>query len=387
MSASASSAVFRVQELCDHILGFFDATGCAEDLKACALVSRTLSYSAQAQLFCDIILRVRNPHAAAVRLCSSLALSPHLTSSIRRLNVRVDLSILTTLSTISFCQLNELTLDRLIENTDHNTTHRVALLERDLIGLPSMRKVELIGHFVDFVSLDVMFSSPTLAVTELSFRDVLVFGDTGKLSGSKGRIQRPAVKSLKLVRSPSIEKWFIHPTCPFDFTHLVDVEIRLSMTDNLRQVLSSSCSSIERLTRRAEDAGDLDFSCLSALTCVHLATNDDDDSLRRSAASLLQVTAAPSLTNLIFEITSSKTDSLNLPNNLGAVALNIPSLRRFEIRIRRRIIEDQHRYALFENDAREVKSSMPSLSTGLLYITHYKLEGGEEISSIAGDNI
>ncbi|KAJ7235510.1 hypothetical protein C8J57DRAFT_1728589 [Mycena rebaudengoi] len=375
MSVSTSTAAVRLQELCDHILEFVNATGRIDDLKACALSSRNLSYSAQSHLFRDIILYNTGAHAAAVRLCSCLTVSPHLIPYIRRLTVRADPDILTSLSMISFSGLNELKLYTNQDTpTDRDAANRVASLVRDLIGLPSLRRVEMINPLAQFEDLEALFSSPTLAVTDLFFNTVLFMSSASGPSTLDRRIQRPAVKSLKLVHSPRLAEWFVHPGCPFDVSRLVDVDLYASMTDNLHEVLTSSGSSLERLKVDADGkpdtAAEISLHLFPALTYLHLTTNEE--SLEKVEAILSQIATPTPIDTVIVGILETDSETIEILQNLDPVVANLRSPRRFEIRLEP-YADDERFPRDMEMEGRRVKDCFPQIfAKGILCVTHYR---------------
>ncbi|KAJ7235525.1 hypothetical protein C8J57DRAFT_1724554 [Mycena rebaudengoi] len=299
MSVSTSTTVFRVQELCDHILEFDTKTGRDDDLKACAL---SVSESSP-------------PWHVAVYFCA-------------------DPDILALLSTISFSNLNEIKLIMNVDNCD--TAKGVSPLVRDLIGLPSLRRVEVSNLLAQCEDLEAMFSSPTLAVTELSFNFVRIVVPSSKPTRPGGQIQRPAVKYLKLMHSARL----------------------------------TEC--VKRLKMQAADAPEISLDSIPALTCLHLTT--EKKSLENIAAILSQITAATLINTAIVEMVVIEDEVVQILQNLDAVVASLSSLHRFEVRL------DCYEYELsargMEGVARRVKDCFPQVfSKGILCATHYRRGG------------
>ncbi|KAJ6494149.1 hypothetical protein DFH09DRAFT_1104292 [Mycena vulgaris] len=144
--------VFRIPELCDHIVENVALhSSSAADLKAIALVCQTLAIAAQSQIFRHIIVDPylpfrpshRNLNAAVSalhRLSAILTTSPHLLRFIHRLSIYAKPEILASASRIEFPVLQKLHLRFLDPKDPHEDA---LLLVRDLIGLPSIREVEI----------------------------------------------------------------------------------------------------------------------------------------------------------------------------------------------------------------------------------------------------
>ncbi|KAJ6603307.1 hypothetical protein DFH09DRAFT_392936 [Mycena vulgaris] len=212
-----AETIFSIQELCDHLAGHIashpDQTSHC-DLKSAALVCQTLCISAQAQLFRHVIITPlqflskrnaadaalsnspatssvfaarRTPAlaaAAAHRLSAVLAGSPHLARYIRQLDVFADPPIV---KSVSMIQLPALQKIRVWFNPREPAAEALHFA-RDLIGLPSIRDVELIDLALPvdlpFELFTSLFDTCTRHLESLTFTHVALPSGPSALSVS-----------------------------------------------------------------------------------------------------------------------------------------------------------------------------------------------------------
>ncbi|KAJ6600323.1 hypothetical protein DFH09DRAFT_1128042 [Mycena vulgaris] len=264
--------VLSIQELCDELARHIALSASSQgDLRSLALVSHMFCSSAQSQIFCDVNLEsTKAPHLPTIsiirRLAHLLATSPHLLRYIRHLTICADSEILKLLVTIRFPALRKIRI-RFTYNDDS------FLLARHLVGLPSIREVEIAYHcrtsLDDFASL---FETCTRSLDSLSFTNVVP--SSGPLAAG---VPLPGgepvqIKRLKLYDSFDLVHWFASPSCPFDFTHLAEVEIcDSSFTgDSVWPFLTSARLTMTRLRISGCLPLDVKLSDFAAMWCLEI---------------------------------------------------------------------------------------------------------------------
>jgi hypothetical protein len=265
--AVAANAVFRLQELCDEIVCHFTLHTSfglepQADLRSTALVCHTLCTSAQSQIFRHLDIGPRkfpidhghesSAHeagaSAARRLSAIFTTSPHLLPSVRHLSVSACAEVLKLLSNIRFPLLQKFCIFFFAWEVESETLD----LARYFIALPSMCAVELFDlHNVvlQLPDLAYLLDTCTPDLTALSFHGPVrdAFGlSTPRplcLRGERSRIKKLRLRST----NQTLHDWLTSPSSPFDFTHLVDVEVYSKGCAALVQVATSAHSSIRRL--------------------------------------------------------------------------------------------------------------------------------------------
>ncbi|KAJ7368580.1 hypothetical protein DFH08DRAFT_831749 [Mycena albidolilacea] len=214
------------QELVDECLGQLSAI----DLKACALVCRSWSHSAQRALFKDVFVVVPEDNVNASggnlsnRLEETLRTSPHLIRHIRSLRLRregeMDLEPFQRVCNIPFTHLEDLYINywRVLAPQSE-----VAL--QQLLSLSTLRRVHL----------ECTFDSTFTSIWDrcsLNIRHVSVTNLTYNFPSSPRRAQpysgaRIVLESLQLRGIGGYFVWLERDVCPLDFSRLVV----LSVTD------------------------------------------------------------------------------------------------------------------------------------------------------------
>ncbi|KAJ6576050.1 hypothetical protein DFH09DRAFT_1150273 [Mycena vulgaris] len=284
----ATEAVFCIQELCDQIADHIAlSTPSQDDLKSLALVCQALCISSQSQIFRHVIL---NPYelpgsdgvgtrtapelalSAFHRLSAILATSPHLLRSIHHLSVFAKAEVLEPLSNIRFPALRKIRFDfdflDLLDEGQLHILHGV----RGFIGLPSIHEVELIAlGELPLDSFASLFETCSPNLKALTFSDVELPATLPSVSLPRPRERRAQIKKLVLINTTeNLGNWFLSPSCPFEFTGLVDVETGRARDPALVQVLTSARLNISRLFIDGDFDLDIDLSDFPALTCLEL---------------------------------------------------------------------------------------------------------------------
>ncbi|KAJ7059121.1 hypothetical protein C8F01DRAFT_1146084 [Mycena amicta] len=206
-----SSMLFDIPELILHIISLLDPTtgDYIPTLRCCALVSRSWTFAAQAQLFHSIQLGAwsfdTNANERWVRLVGVLSDSPHLVSCIRELDCASEQLSATTLRNIcaqarGFTNLTFLGLAS--TNIDSISTRSV----RDLLLVsPGLRGFHIGGTITDTGDLVEILRQLPLGVKhiEISCRLVGLQNVPENVAG----LNRVAPKHLRLVELTQIDHW------------------------------------------------------------------------------------------------------------------------------------------------------------------------------------
>ncbi|KAJ7488393.1 hypothetical protein FB451DRAFT_1167825 [Mycena latifolia] len=276
----AGQTVFNIQELCDNI-GYYISLhpSSHNDLKSTstALVSRRLSASVQSHIFRHITLdpsagpgpyvhdenlRREVADSASHRL-AVLRASPHLVRYVRHLTVLARAGILKPVLDTHFPHLRKISFNFV----DTQWLPDDVSFTRDCIALPSIREVEL-KHLrgpLQFDQFASLFDGCNNRLDSLAFIGVYPSAPFRTESAPRPIGQRAQIKRLEFIDS-ALGDWFISPSCPFHFTHLIEVEGDLGSSVMLN-VLTSARSTITRLWI---NSGTLNLSKFPSLTCLEL---------------------------------------------------------------------------------------------------------------------
>ncbi|KAJ7488287.1 hypothetical protein FB451DRAFT_1391234 [Mycena latifolia] len=259
---TSTTTVFGIQELCDqisHHIALYDPSQAT--LKSAALVSQTLCIAAQSQIFRHVDLDVwrifgvartgadypaLDAAPSAFRgLFAVLAASPHLLRYIRSLSVPTHSRIL------EWVLGMELSLQKIRLNfmSTKSTDVDALRLARDCIGLPSIRKVELVNVHLPLDRIAFLFESCGSNLDSLSFSCVDPYWDLSNGPVLHSTERRAQIRKLKLfyVSGAPLQDWLFSSALPFDFTHLTTVKTDRGKTASQVQLLASTPSTIRRL--------------------------------------------------------------------------------------------------------------------------------------------
>ncbi|KAJ7488057.1 hypothetical protein FB451DRAFT_1553577 [Mycena latifolia] len=243
--------VFNLQELCDQI-SFHLTLHDSSKVELNPPPSSAAHYVSPPNLKYFATVSTNLFH----RLSAILTTSPHLIRSIRSLSLLAQVEMLHLIANMQLPLLKKIRLNF----SDTSWPDEDALrLSRHWIGLSSIREVEI--HDLDslvFCNADPTSSSPV----------------TSQPLPAQSRIK---VKQLQLLGTANLGAWFISHWCPFDFTHLVEVDVDATRENStLLQVLTSARSSITRLRITDDLANPLEvnFSEFPALTCLEIDRSD-----------------------------------------------------------------------------------------------------------------
>ncbi|KAJ7495388.1 hypothetical protein FB451DRAFT_365817 [Mycena latifolia] len=210
-------SLFGVQELLDHCIGFLHDS--PSDLKACALVSRSWVYAAQAHIFQEVPItaqRITTPSPDRLwgRCKDLLHSSPHLIRHIYRLQVqRHNMSIERFVDVCNF----PFTHLQVVSIFTFMLSHPTAIALQQLLSLPTLCRVRL----------DCSFSEPAnfLALWErcspgLKHLHLLCYSSQGFHPQSAYRSAPICLESVRITEVTNMREWLVHDLCPFNFSGL-----------------------------------------------------------------------------------------------------------------------------------------------------------------------
>ncbi|KAJ7469705.1 hypothetical protein FB451DRAFT_1255329 [Mycena latifolia] len=247
------SAVFGTAELRGHIVDFLHDSN--EDLKSCALVARAFTFLAQGHLFNRVELTRAsgfladlfhpNNDGSATRLREIMEEAPHLRPLVRQVYVMMDLDILTQLEKMHLTHVKYLTL------VNSQSVSIPALgVARHLLALPSLSTLFIDSLFPDLAGLKFLFErcTPTLRTLHLHYIGFSSASEVSEPPVATAVSPRVPLTHLRLLQtSPAIAEWFLDPMCPFDFSHLQDVDIYNTVSPALVEVLEAARATLNVL--------------------------------------------------------------------------------------------------------------------------------------------
>ncbi|KAJ7255648.1 hypothetical protein C8J57DRAFT_1721692 [Mycena rebaudengoi] len=286
---TSADVVFHIQELCDQLVDHLASESYPSlcDLKSAALVCHTLCNSSRSHIYRYVSLDPwEEPDyylhsdekagfecaASTLRALSSLlTTSPHLARFVRRVRAIGHTEILQALSELQLPLVRKLEISFYMTKMDHAWLLQTSHLIQDLIGRASVHEVELssVGR-LDRENFAALFDkcSPNLEALRINgcFFNSLV---------SSPRGIRTKLKTLHLICASDLEHWFDTPSCPFDLTGVLDLEVeRLHEKDKdyrpLFRVLASTRFNMTRMRVSGDFAHKLDLSQFPALTCLEV---------------------------------------------------------------------------------------------------------------------
>ncbi|KAF8201974.1 hypothetical protein K438DRAFT_1821020 [Mycena galopus ATCC 62051] len=247
------------QELWNHILSFL----CARtDLKACSVVSRALCAAAQSQLFFSITIcpsRKRRrggppfdftPATDEVKACRRLREilieSPHIRPHIRRIEILLHPDVLTEIIIMGLPLVQEIqfrtkTFMARVEN------NAVALAQQ-LMELPTVRRVELRSTSQTRAFLSWFFAAPPLRLETLEISMSELYWSEDGDEDPEPVATRRQIDHFHLIHSPTIARWLLHTSCPFDLTRITHADISSSMCADVGRILTKAKRSLRQLT-------------------------------------------------------------------------------------------------------------------------------------------
>ncbi|KAJ7096931.1 hypothetical protein C8R44DRAFT_989178 [Mycena epipterygia] len=314
-----ASAVLQVQELCDQIADSLVES--SSDLKACALISPTLTSSAQRRLFCDIVLNrgclgiedislLQNldEPAACTRFCAVLVASPHLVPLVRRLRVSLEEEVVKQLSAVKFPNLQVIVFHRRIGGAATEGTLSSAA---EIIRLPSITRVGMLFPiFENMQDLGRLFEHCTPNLGSLFLHQITV---NSKPDANSTASQYAKIHHLRLSER-TIPDWFLYPSCPFDLSLLSNVDY--SAVIEIKSVIPMLDKSRATITHLKLHAQDIEYAESATLQAT-------------------SITRYPSLTHLSVVVSAHTADvdasallaQLPPTNRIQVLALDIRGLR------------------------------------------------------------
>ncbi|KAJ6527905.1 hypothetical protein DFH09DRAFT_1371364 [Mycena vulgaris] len=336
-----SGSPMDVQELVDYCIDFHFAS--APELKACALVSRSWTQTAQMHLFNHVIIgspgfyQTNLPSLNRLRcsrLFEVLNASSRLIRWIESIQIHLNTvppDVLDILSTFPLVRLRRI----VVAGTWSPRSVSVIDAIQELLSLGTLTELSISGNFDYLSEFTQVLERCSPNIKEVSFCAVQIgrrsANALGDLPPSERRIE---VNGLDLSWSEGIHDWLNSPQCPFDFTNLK--RLRLHENTSLLQwpAFAPSIPRVEHLQFQPRIPGPplIDLAPFTNLKSIEiLVTNEYDVSLA------LQVLSTMAPLNHIHTL------RLRLPHtgipdaDLGAeidtqiVALPLPHLQAVEL--------------------------------------------------------
>ncbi|KAJ7100428.1 hypothetical protein C8R44DRAFT_859341 [Mycena epipterygia] len=269
------------QELWNHILSFLRAR---TDLKTCCFVSRSLCAAAQSQLFFSITIRPSRKRRkggppfdftaatdeveACRRLREILTESPHLLPHIRRIEILLHPDVLTEIIAMELPLVQEIqfrTKTFMARIEEH-----AAVLAQQLMELPTIRRLELrsTSQTREFLSWFFVALPLHLQTLEISMSELYRSEDDDEEPEPVSVRRR--IEHFHLIHSPTVARWLLHPSCPFDLSRITHADISSSMCADVGRILTKAKRSLQQLTLAPGDVdGCVPLSIFPALTQLH----------------------------------------------------------------------------------------------------------------------
>ncbi|KAJ7032184.1 hypothetical protein C8F04DRAFT_1108094 [Mycena alexandri] len=253
--ASTNAPTLDIVEVLEQIVAFlYDDP---PTLRACALTSRLLVAAAQLHLFYTINFDLVSPQAASpLHIQTTLAQNPRLAQHIRRIHFLIDDSA--QIAKIPLPRLEHITLRLGIQSDDP------APVTAAIIGLPSVRSVEVCGVVRGPGALALIFSACTPNLQEVAFRRCSESYLRHGLPREIRQSVRTQLTRLVLFRTVTIPPLLLDGGCPFDLSRLVSVDAHLTAF-GVKNLLEHT-----RLSISMENIEYVDLTCFPALTHLEL---------------------------------------------------------------------------------------------------------------------
>ncbi|KAJ7096824.1 hypothetical protein C8R44DRAFT_812328 [Mycena epipterygia] len=227
------------QELIDYIIINF-LHDSPEDWRACALVSRSWVYAAQAHIFRHIPFSVDDRLSA--RFLATVDASPHLIRHIRRVDVDLGLSPETC---IALCNLPFTHLER-VDLAFARPTPPCTLAVQQLLSLPTLCRPCIIGDDVEAHAFSQIWARCSATLKHLE----LYIWRFPKNFSPRNHPRSPLRLESLNVRDRidvDLRGWLTHPDCPFDFSDLRHVSIDTNTELLVSQKFRSAFQTIQTL--------------------------------------------------------------------------------------------------------------------------------------------
>ncbi|KAJ7434916.1 hypothetical protein B0H11DRAFT_2257856 [Mycena galericulata] len=220
-----------VQELLDSCIDFLHAS--PPDLKACALVSRSWTDTAQMHLFNHIVIgfnadenfMTTSSRRRSRLLCQVLATSPRLIRWVESIQIHLDASPLETLECVAKFAAERL---RRIHVVGSWVGSKMIAIQA-LLGHRTLTAVSISGGFESLSAFMGVWKRPSASIKDISFGSVRIPASNSNTvyqpTASHSKIY---IESFTLWWSDGIHDWLNSDQCPFDFSNLK----RLCLNEN-----------------------------------------------------------------------------------------------------------------------------------------------------------
>ncbi|KAJ7140669.1 hypothetical protein C8R44DRAFT_866373 [Mycena epipterygia] len=404
----------QIPELVDQIVALLHDS--PQDLRSCALASHMLASVAQTHLFHEITFghRSHERYISPRRLRSILARSPKLIPCIRRIKIHLNDLANAEVSALGLSHVEDIRVVGESQEVDDSDIQPTIDAARRLVGLASVRRVEVCIRFRDKRTLGRLFGDCTPNLREVIFNrrwfpQTFDEGVPQSIAGSK--LVRTQLTYLVLANSWSMPVWLLDVECPLDVSKLVDVDVTRSMApdDHVQALLNHTRHTIQRLAFSmgafglfcdfireliiSFDPGDmkngtLDLTRFPALT--HITAESSMDHLRKFPSGLAGIDPHNTIREILFtseglderawarepdsEIPgSSKLEGLLRAFDSQLMALPLLALQRIEIQVQESAVpRGGVRAGQSRTKASLLREWLPGLDArGVLVVTSY----------------
>ncbi|KAJ7131329.1 hypothetical protein C8R44DRAFT_774671 [Mycena epipterygia] len=281
-----SGSPLALQELIDYCIDFLFAS--AADLKACALVSRSWTQTAQMHLFNHIVLGspgytygetrlLALTRARCGRLFEAFASSPRLVGSIESLQIYLDtvpIDVLTTISQLPFIHLRRIVVSGNWADQD------IILAIQELFSVGTLSELSISGNFYSLSQFRMLLAHCSTNITDVALCSIRITPAIHPLVGLHPSDRRIVLNSLDLWWSGGIHDWLNSDDCPFDFSNLK--RLRLNENTSLLHwpVFASCIPRIEHLQFQSHPISDsalIDLAPFTNLKSIEIYMEYKDD--------------------------------------------------------------------------------------------------------------
>ncbi|KAJ7436615.1 hypothetical protein FB451DRAFT_1307090 [Mycena latifolia] len=254
----------QIQELLDQCIEFLCDS--PTDLKACALVSRSWTSAAQAQLFSQISTRSPWSTDPWCRLQQILQ-TPHLIRHIHQLHLNwreLSIETFSAICEFPFTHLHSVYIRHLSP-----VPPSVGIAMKELLSRPTLRRITITAYFQESSNFRQIWDLCSPNIRHLEFYCSLGSFDSSGPLPHRGCTRR-TLESLRIGTVRDIDTWLMDDQCPFDISCLKVFSIYGSDGVIRWQQFSSSLRTIEVLDFHLWAVPVLDLSAFPNLMLVRM---------------------------------------------------------------------------------------------------------------------
>ncbi|KAJ7757253.1 hypothetical protein DFH07DRAFT_819677 [Mycena maculata] len=215
-----------VQELVDYCIDFLHAS--PPDLKACAIVNRSWTHSAQIHLFNHIVIGapgytygdktcLATTRRRCRRLWELLNASRRHIEWIKSIQIHLDSTppdTFTLFADLTFTHLRRVSVSgNWVEGTGVQTV-------QELLSVPTLTAISISGNFMSLSLFAHVLERCCANINDVSFCNIKISPAQNSLVDVGSSDRRITIDSLDLWWSDNIHDWLNSPQCPFNFSNL-----------------------------------------------------------------------------------------------------------------------------------------------------------------------